>query len=58
MVLFAEINVEALVMAAVILAITLGITFWASKKASSAVGFYAAGRQITGLLVGSAKEAR
>ena len=48
MVLFAEINVEALVMAAIILAITLGITFWASKKASSAVGFYAAGRQITG----------
>src|ERR1700754_4147525 len=46
--LFAEVNVEALVMAAVILAITLGITFWASKKASSAVGFYAAGRQITG----------
>ena len=48
MVLFAKINVEALVMAAIILAITLGITFWASKKASSAVGFYAAGRQITG----------
>jgi len=48
MVLFAEVNVEALVMAAIILAITLGITFWASKKASSAVGFYAAGRQITG----------
>ena len=48
MVLFAEINVEALVMAAIILSITLGITFWASKKASSAVGFYAAGRQITG----------
>src|SRR5215213_8623385 len=46
--LFAEVNVEALVMAAIILTITLGITFWASKKASSAVGFYAAGRQITG----------
>ena len=36
MVLFAEVNAEALVMAAIILAITLGITFWASKKASSA----------------------
>ena len=48
MTLFAEVNVEALVMAAIILAITLGITYWASKRASSAVGFYAAGRQITG----------
>src|SRR4029079_13222026 len=46
--LFAEVNTEALVMAGVILAITLGITYWASKRASSAVGFYAAGRQITG----------
>ena len=35
-------------MAAIILTITLGITYWASKRASSAVGFYAAGRQITG----------
>ena len=34
-------------MAAIILSITLGITYWASKRASSAVGFYAAGRQIT-----------
>ena len=44
----AKVNVEALVMAAIILTITLGITYWASKRASSAVGFYAAGRQITG----------
>ena len=48
MTLFAKVNVEALVMASIILAITLGITYWASKRASSAVGFYAAGRQITG----------
>ena len=45
--MIAKVNVEALVMAAVILSITLGITYWASKRASSAVGFYAAGRQIT-----------
>ena len=43
MMLFAKVNVEALVMAAIILTITLGITYWASKRASSAVGFYAAG---------------
>ena len=48
MTLVAKVNVEALVMAAVILSITLGITYWASKRATSAVGFYAAGRQITG----------
>ena len=48
MTLFAKINVEALVIAAIVLSITLGITYWASKRASSAVGFYAAGRQITG----------
>ena len=34
--------------------ITLGITYWASKRASSAVGFYAAGRGITGLQNGLA----
>ena len=48
MTLLADVNVEALVMAAIILTITLGITYWASKRATSAVGFYAAGRQITG----------
>ena len=48
MTLIAKVNVEALVMAAIILSITLGITYWASKRASTAVGFYAAGRQITG----------
>src|ERR671911_2313841 len=48
MTVFAAVNVEALVIFAIVLAITLGITFWASKRAQSAVGFYAAGRQITG----------
>jgi cation/acetate symporter len=48
MTLFAAINVEAVVIFAIVLSITLGITYWASKRATSAVGFYAAGRQITG----------
>src|SRR5690349_24717532 len=48
MILFADVNTEAVVIFAIVLSITLGITFWASKRASSAVGFYAAGRQITG----------
>src|SRR4051812_21960025 len=47
-VLAASINVEAVVIFAIVLSITLGITYWASKRAKSAVGFYAAGRQITG----------
>jgi cation/acetate symporter len=44
----ADINTEAVVVFAIVLSITLGITYWASKRARSAVGFYAAGRQITG----------
>ncbi len=48
MTLFAEINVEAVVIFAIVLSITLGITYWASKRAQGTVGFYAAGRQITG----------
>src|SRR5215217_7922661 len=47
MTVFADINVEATVVFAVIVSITLVITYWASKRARSAVGFYAAGRQIT-----------
>jgi cation/acetate symporter len=47
MIVFADINVEALVIFAIVLSITLGITYWASKRAQSRVGFYAAGRQIT-----------
>jgi len=45
---FAEVNTTAIVVFAIVLSITLGITFWASKRASSAVGFYAAGRGISG----------
>ena len=48
MILFADVNTEAVVIFAIVLSITLGVTYWASKRAGSAVGFYAAGRQITG----------
>jgi cation/acetate symporter len=44
----ADINTEAVIVFVIVLSITLGITYWASKRAKSAVGFYAAGRQITG----------
>src|SRR5687768_7119434 len=54
MTVLAAINVEAVVIFAIVLSITLGITYWASKRASSAVGFYAAGRQITGVQNGLA----
>src|ERR687894_1329937 len=54
MTLFAAVNVEAVVIFAIVLGITLGITYWASKRATSAVGFYAAGRQITGVQNGLA----
>jgi cation/acetate symporter len=52
--LLAAINVEAVVIFAIVLSITLGVTYWASKRATSAVGFYAAGRQITGVQNGLA----
>src|SRR5919107_598418 len=48
MTLFAEINVEAVVIFAIVLSVTLAITYWASKRARGTIGFYAAGRQITG----------
>jgi cation/acetate symporter len=48
MTVLAAINTEAVAIFAVVLAITLGVTWWASKRAQSRVGFYAAGRQITG----------
>jgi cation/acetate symporter len=46
--LAAEVNTTAVVIFAVILSVTLGITYWASKRMSGATTFYAAGRQITG----------
>src|SRR3954451_6878464 len=48
MTLLADVNVEAVVIFAIVLSITLAITYWASGRASSAVGFYAAGRNISG----------
>lgn len=50
----ADVNVEALAIFAVVLAITLGITFWASKRMTGADSFYAAGRSITGFQNGLA----
>jgi cation/acetate symporter len=48
LILAAAVNTTAIVIFAVILSITLGITYWASKRMSGATTFYAAGRQITG----------
>jgi cation/acetate symporter len=45
---FAAFNTEAFIIFLIILGITAGITYWASGRAGSAVGFYAAGRRITG----------
>ena len=45
--IIAEINTTAVVIFAIILAVTLGITYWASKRIAGATTFYAAGRQIT-----------
>jgi cation/acetate symporter len=47
-VLGAEVNTTALPIFGVILAITLGITYWASKRTKSATDFWAAGRGISG----------
>src|SRR5215211_2494161 len=44
----ADINVEALAIYALVLGITLGITYWASKRTSTATDFWAAGRGISG----------
>src|SRR5215203_5817671 len=52
--LAAELNETALVAFAVVLAITLGITYWASKRTRSATEFWAAGRGITGVQNGFA----
>jgi len=45
--LAASVNVEALVIFAFVLGLTLGITYWASKKMTGADSFFAAGRSIT-----------
>ncbi len=48
MTVFAAVNGEALAIFGVVLAITLGITYWASKRTRTATDFWAAGRGITG----------
>ena len=47
-------NTLALTVFAIVLAITLGITYWASKRTSTATEFWAAGRGISGLQNGFA----
>ncbi len=47
-------NVHAIVMFIIFVAITLGITYWAAKRTKTATDFYAAGRGITGLQNGMA----
>jgi cation/acetate symporter len=48
MTVLAEVNTTAVVIFAIVLSITLGVTYWASKRMTGAATFYAAGRQITG----------
>ena len=50
----ADINTEAVLIFTIVLSITLGITYWASKRMTGASTFYAAGRQITGFQNGLA----
>ena len=38
----ADVNVEAVVIFAIVLSITLGVTYWASKRMTGATTFYAA----------------
>lgn len=45
---------QTLIMFGVIILITLGITYWASRRNSTTAEFYAAGRQITGIQNGFA----
>ena len=54
MTVLAAVNVEAVVIFAIVLSITLGVTYWASKRMTGASTFYAAGRQITGFQNGLA----
>src|SRR3954470_23775287 len=44
----ADLQVLPLAVFGVVLAVTLGVTYWAAKRTSSASDFYAAGRGITG----------
>jgi cation/acetate symporter len=44
----ADVNVEALGIFAIVLGVTLAITYWASRRTTNATQFWAAGRGITG----------
>src|SRR5215210_5197891 len=50
----AAVNDTALIAFGVVVAITLGITYWASKRTKTATQFWAAGRGITGVQNGFA----
>src|ERR671916_3216877 len=50
----AEVNVEAVSIFAVVVGITLAITYWASKRTKDTTTFWAAGRGITGVQNGFA----
>jgi cation/acetate symporter len=49
-----EVNETALIIFGIVVAITLGITFWASRRTTNATQFWAAGRGITGVQNGFA----
>ena len=53
----APLNVTAIVLFVVFVAITLGITYWASGRTRSAADYYAANGQITSLQNGFATRA-
>jgi cation/acetate symporter len=50
----AELQVLPLTVFAVVLAVTLAVTYWASKRTSTATEFWAAGRGVTGIQNGFA----
>src|SRR5918999_3740574 len=50
----AEVNVEALSIFGVVVAVTLVVTYFASKRMSTATDFWAAGRGVTGIQNGFA----
>ena len=50
----ADVNELALGIFAVVVAITLGVTYWASKRVTTATDFWAAGRGLTGVQNGFA----
>src|ERR671924_701769 len=54
MIPLADVNVEAVSIFALIVAITLAITYWASKRTHTATQFWAAGRGISGVQNGFA----